>query len=174
MLLCEEHRTISLMSHLAKVLLKVLGKRIKPKIKIELNASQCGFRSDCGTRSAVFVLKNIGQRSIEMQKDISMCFVDYTKAFGRIRHNELMHFLDDLSLDDKDLRVIQTLYYQQCATIRVNSKLNKMVPIKSGVRQGCILSPFLFSLYSEIIYPLPRRFNGGIYWRTQYQKFTIC
>ena len=51
----------------------------------------------------------MGQRSIEMQKDISMCFVDYTKAFHRIEHNEMMHFLDDLNLDDKDLRLIQTL-----------------------------------------------------------------
>ena len=69
-LLCEEHGNISLMSHLTKVLLKVLGKRIKPKIQTELNANQFGFRSDYGTRNAAFVLKNIGQRSIEMQKDV--------------------------------------------------------------------------------------------------------
>ena len=50
-----------------------------------------------------------------MQKDIYMCFVEYTKAFDRIEHNELMHFFDDLSLDDKDLCVIQALYYQQYA-----------------------------------------------------------
>ena len=100
-LLCEENRTIRLLSHLTKVLLKVLGKRIKPKIETELNASQFGFRSDCGTRNAVFVLKNISQRSIEIQKDICMCFVDYTKAFDRIKSNELMQFLDDLSLDDR-------------------------------------------------------------------------
>ena len=86
-----------------------------------------------------------------MQKDIYMCSVNYTKAFDRIEHNEMMHFLDDLSLDDKDLRLIQTSYYQQYAAIRVNSKLSEMVPIKRGVRQGCILSPDLFSLYSEII-----------------------
>ena len=78
-LLCEEHGTISIMSHLTKVMLKVLGKRIKPKIETELNASQFGFRSDCGTRNAVFVLKIFGQRSIEMQKDIYMCFVDCEK-----------------------------------------------------------------------------------------------
>ena len=50
-LLCEEHRTISLKSHLTKVLLKVLGEHIKPKI--DRNARQFGFRSDCGTRNAV-------------------------------------------------------------------------------------------------------------------------
>ena len=149
--LCEEHRTISLMSHLTKVLLKLVGKRIKPEIETELNANQFGFRSDFGTRNAVFVLKNIGQRSIEMQKDIYMCLVDYTKAFDRIEHNKLMPFLDDLSLDDKDLRAIQALYYQQYAAIRVNSKLSEIVAIKCSVRQGYILSPDLFSLFNEIV-----------------------
>ena len=95
-----------------------------------------------------------------MQKDIYMCFVDYTKAFDRIEHNELMHFFYDLNLDDKDLRVIQALYYQQFAAIRVNSMLNEMVPIESGVRQGCILSPDLFSLYSEIIIRSLENLNG--------------
>ena len=42
-LLCEEHRTISLTSHLTEVMLKVLGKRIKPKAETELNVSQFGF-----------------------------------------------------------------------------------------------------------------------------------
>ena len=139
------------MSHLTKVMLKVLGKRIKPKIETELNVSQFGFRSDCGTRNAVFVLKTMGQRSIEMKTNIYMCFLDYTKAFDRIEHNKMLHFLDDLSLDAKDLRLIQTLYYQQYAAIRVNSKLSEMIPIKRGVPQGCILSPDLFPLYSEII-----------------------
>ena len=78
----------------------------------ELNASQFDFRSDCGTRSVVLVPKNFGQRSIVMQKDIYMCFLDYTKALDRIEHNEIMHSLDDLSLDYKDLRLIQTLYHQ--------------------------------------------------------------
>ena len=69
-----------------------------------------------------------------MQKDSYMCFVDYTKAFDKIEHNKLIHFLDDLSLDDKDFRLIQALYYQQYAAIPVNSKFSEMVPIKCGVR----------------------------------------
>ena len=81
-----------------------------------------------------------------MQRDICTCFVDYTKSFDRIEHNEMMHSLDDLGQDDKDLRLLQTLYYQQYAAIRVNSKLCEIVLLKRGVRQVSVISPDLFSL----------------------------
>ena len=138
---CDEFRAFSLMSHLTKILLKVVSQRMKSKIMQEIDVCQYGFRADCGTRNAVFILKVLIQRSIQMQTDIYLCFVDYTKAFDRVVHNELMHFLDDLELDDKDLQLIQNLYYQQEAGIRINDTVSKMVPIKRGVRQGCVLSP---------------------------------
>ena len=62
-------------------MLKSFGKSIKAQTDTELNVCHFGFRNDCGTRNAVVVLKNIGQRSIEMQTDIYLCLVDYTKAF---------------------------------------------------------------------------------------------
>ena len=86
-----------------------------------------------------------------MQTDIYLRFVDYTKAFDRVVHNELMHFLDDLELDDKDFRLMQNVYYQQEVGIRINDTVSKMVPFKRGVRQGCVLSPDLYSLFSEIL-----------------------
>ena len=159
-LLCEEHRTISLMSHLTKILLKVLMRRNKSKIEAELSDTQFGFRPDCGTRNAVFTLKNVCQRAIEMTNDIYLCFVDYTKAFDRIVHNELIHLLDDLNLDDKDLRLIQSLYYDQAAVIRVRNETSHSVEIERGVRQGCVLSPDLFSVYSEVLINALEDLNG--------------
>ena len=81
-----------------------------------------------------------------MTNDIYLCFVDYTKAFDRIVHNELIHLLDDLNLDDKDLRLIESLYYDQAAVIRVRNETSHSVEIERGVRQGCVLSPDLFSV----------------------------
>ena len=105
---CDEFRTTSLMSHLTKILLKIVSQPMKSKIKQEIDVCQYRFRR----RKAVFIPKVLRQRSLQMQTDIYLCIVDYTKAFDRVVHNELMHFLDDLELDDKALRLIQNLYYQ--------------------------------------------------------------
>ena len=146
--ICEEHR-ISLMSYTVKLLLRVIMHRIQNKLHPEIN--EYGFMPDKKTRNAVFTLKNLGQRAIEMKKDLFLCFINYKKAFDKVKHKEMICMLDQIGIDDKDLRIIQNLYHEQTASIKINDKVGDFTPIQRGVRQGCVLSPDLFLLYSEII-----------------------
>ena len=59
--------------------------------------------------------------------------------------------LRKLDIDGKDLRIIGNLYWDQKAAVRIDSELSDFKPIKRGVRQGCVMSPDLFNLYSETI-----------------------
>ena len=59
--------------------------------------------------------------------------------------------LDNLNIDGKDLRIIKNMYWQQKAAIKIDNETGTFQHIKQGVRQGCVLSPDLFNLYSEII-----------------------
>ena len=59
--------------------------------------------------------------------------------------------LEALDIDGKDLQVIRNLYWEQTADIRIGGETSKWTSIKRGVRQGCVLSPDLFNLYSEVI-----------------------
>ena len=43
---------------------------------------------DRGTRNAIFVLRLMAERAIEMQKDLCVCFIDYAKAFDKVRHKK--------------------------------------------------------------------------------------
>ena len=61
---------------------------------------------DTGTRNAIFMLRMLSERAIEMQREVYVCFIDYTKAFDRVRHEELMDFLQDLDIDGKSIRLI--------------------------------------------------------------------
>ncbi|KAG1682425.1 Craniofacial development protein 2 [Nymphon striatum] len=81
---CEEYRTISLMSHLTKVLLKVIMNRSRKVIEEEISEEQYGFRKDKGTRDAIFNLRVLCDRAIEVQKKIYILFLDYEKAFDRV------------------------------------------------------------------------------------------
>ena len=148
---CEMHRTISLMSHITKVILRVIMMRVRRKLKPEIGKEQCGFMEDTGTRNAIFMLRMLSERAIEMQKEVYVCFIDYTKAFDKVRHEDLMDILQDLDLDGKDIRLIRNLYWEQTACMRIDNEFGDSTQIKRGVRQGCVFSPDLFNLYSERI-----------------------
>lgn len=148
---CGEYRMISLMSHVLKVFLNVIQNRIRPKCDEQLGDSQFGFRSGVGTREALFALNVLVQKCRDMQTDVFLCFVDYEKAFDRVRHQQLLGLLCDIGLDGKDIRIIRQLYEMQVATVRVESEETDQVEICRGVRQGCILSPLLFNVYSEAV-----------------------
>ena len=66
-----------------------------------------------------------------------------------MKHEELLAMLRKLDIDCKDVGVIGNLYWDQKAEVRIDSELSDFKPIKRGVRQGCVMSPDLFSVYSE-------------------------
>ncbi len=148
---CELHRTISLMSHIIKIILRIIMVRARKRTKPEIAEEQCGFVKDTGTRNAILMIRMLSERAIEMQKDLYMCFIDYTKAFDKVRHEEILKMLESLDLDGKDVRLIRNLYWEQTACMRIDGDLSKYIKIFRGVRQGCVLSPDLFNLYSEMI-----------------------
>ena len=78
--------------------------------------------------------------------------VNYIGIFDTVKHEEMIKILRDIGVDEKDIRFISNLYWNQKAAARVgDEKTNWVVEIKRGVRPGCMLSPDLFSLYSQVV-----------------------
>ena len=135
---CELHQTISLMSQVTKLLLRIIMMRVRNKINPEIAEEQCGFVEGKGTTNAIFILRTLIERALEIQKDVYLCFIDYTKAFDRVRQDEIIKELTKLKIDGKDLRIIKNMYWEQTAAMRVEGKISAFQKIKRGVRQGCI------------------------------------
>ena len=76
-------------SHASKVMLKVLQARLQQYVNHELLDGQIGFRKGRGTRDQTADICWIFEKAREFQKYIYFCFIDYTKAFDCVDHNEL-------------------------------------------------------------------------------------
>ena len=63
----------------------------------------------------------------------------------------LFEILSKAGVPDKDINIIKSLYLQQKATVRYENETSEEITIKRGVRQGCILSPRLFNIYTECL-----------------------
>ena len=148
---CELHRAVSLMSHVTKILLRIIMMRVRNKIRPEIEEEQCGFMEGKGMSNAIFMIRTIIERTLEIQKEVYLCFIDYTIAFDRVQHMEIIKQLQKLHADGKDLRIIKNIYWEQTAAVKIENETCAFQDIKRGVRQGCVLSPELFNLYSETI-----------------------
>ena len=149
---CSEHRTIALMGHVMKLLLKIILERNEEKIEREIGDCQSGFRPKMGTREGIFNIRTVIERYLEKQRIVYICFIDYEKAFDRVFHERIMDCLGRIDISANDKRLIQNLYWLQHASVRLDQGLSERFPIQRGVRQGCVLSPKLFNLYTEYIF----------------------
>src|SRR6218665_3626713 len=92
---CGDFRTISLMPHALKIVLKILTKRITTKAEEYLWKNQLGFRKGCGTREATGVMRMLCERSLEHDNELFTCFVDFEKAFDRVILGKVMSYTED-------------------------------------------------------------------------------
>ena len=91
------------------------------------------------------------EKAREFQKNIYSCFIDYTKAFDCVDHNELRKILKERGIPDHLTCLLRNLYAGQEATVRTGDGTMQYSQIGKGVCQGCILLPCLFNLHIEYI-----------------------
>ena len=83
------YRTIKLISHANKVTLKILHARLQYYVNQELPDAQAGFRKGRGTTDQIANIRWIIEKAREFQKNISLYFIDYSKAFVCVDHDKL-------------------------------------------------------------------------------------
>ena len=112
---------------------------------------QAGFRKGRGTRDQTANIRWIMEKAREFQKNIYFCLIDYAKAFDCVDHNKLWKILKDMGIPDHLTCPLRNLYAGQETTGRIGHETTDWFQIGKGVRQGCVLSPCLFSLYAKYI-----------------------
>ena len=86
---CSNYRTIALISHASKVMLKIPQARLQQYMNHELPDVQAGFRKGRVTRDQIANIRWVIEKAREFQKNIYFCFIDYAKAFDCVDHNKL-------------------------------------------------------------------------------------
>ena len=96
-------------------------------------------------------VKKKGRKKETKGKALYLCFVDYQKAFDRVKHDKLVEVMEKAGVPELERKLIVNLYWRQHAVVRWDGEVSREVKVERGVRQGCIISPLLFNLYSEFM-----------------------
>ena len=100
---CSNYRTIALISHTSKRMLKFLQVRLQQYLNHELQAGFRKTRKTRGTRDQIPNVQWVIKKAREFQKKFYFCFTDYTKAFDCVDHNKLENYSRDRNTRPPDL-----------------------------------------------------------------------
>ena len=125
---CSNYRTIALISHASKVMLKILQARLQQYVNGELPDVQAGFWKGRGTRDQIANIRWIIKKAREFQKNIYFCFIDYANTFDCVDHRKLWKILKEIGIPDHLTCLLRNLYAGQEATVRTGYENNRLVP----------------------------------------------
>jgi hypothetical protein len=147
---CTDHCTFSHIAHRAKIVARILRRRIERKNEV-LGEDQFGFRRGKGIRDAIGMLRIISEQSLDIDKELCVRFVDWQKAFDRVNWTKLMQILKETGIDWCERRLVSKLYMDQSVKLKLDHRETISVKTGRGVRQRCCLSLILFNLYSKCL-----------------------
>ena len=75
--------------------------------------------------------------------------LDDEKACDKIQHPFMLKVLERTGIEGPYLNIVRTIYSKQVANIKLNGEKLEEIPLKSGTRQGFLLSPYLFNIVLE-------------------------
>lgn len=143
----DNYRPIALASVMSKVLEIIILKRSSEYLTTNYN--QFGFKKNLGTDHCIYLLKEMISSYKAHNGSLFICFLDASKAFDRVNHNILFEKLIQRGLPYYIVRLLVFWYVNQTMCVRWGGAFSEPFYVSNGVRQGGILSPFLFNLYVD-------------------------
>jgi hypothetical protein len=91
------------------------------------------------------------KQSLRKKRKHIIISLDAEKAFDKIQHTFLIKVLERSGIQDPHLKIVKAAYYKPVANIKLSGEKLEAIPLKSGTRQCCLLSPYLFNIILEVL-----------------------
>jgi hypothetical protein len=151
-------RPITICSLISRLYAKLLASRLSKCAN--LSERQKAFRpvDGCGENTAI--LSAVIAQARKTKSQLHVVFLDLAKAFDTIPHTSIVRALKRKALPGHFIDVVENLYTEATTSISVGGKNTSSMPLTSGVKQGCPLSPILFNLVLDELITLIGDDNG--------------
>ena len=132
-----------------KILERIVDGLIRQVVSID--NSQFGFVPGRGTPDAIFMVRQLQEKYLAVNKRLYIAFVDLEKAFGRVPRKVILWGLRKLGIEECVMRLVQGMYANMRSWVRICEGYSKEFEVKVPVHQGSLLSPLLFIIVLEAL-----------------------
>ena len=101
------------------------------------------------TREQIVNIRNIIEKCRYQNTPLCMCLIDYAKAFDCVGHRKRWATMEHMGFPVHIIQLVANLYKEQESVVRATNGDTDWFKIERGVRQGCVISPWLYNMYSE-------------------------
>ena len=146
----NNYRGVSLLSEFSKIFTFILNRRLKlwSEANNVIGNEQAGFRKEHTTIDQIFCLYTLITKYLRHKGGrFYALFVDFEKAFDRVDRAALWHKLMSQNVSSKMVRMLKAVYADVKVCVKSSECLSEMISCPVGVKQGCIISPILFTLF---------------------------
>src|ERR1700755_2886271 len=158
---CKNYRGISLLSVVGRIYGRVLVDRVKELTRERVGEEQGGFREGRGCVDQVFTLRTIVEKLREKERVGYVCFMNLEKAYDRVCRKKLFEVIREGGVEGRLLNGIKSFYENCRARVRVRRELTEWFNVRVGLRQGCVMSPWLFNVLMDgVVRGMEREGNG--------------
>ena len=143
----ENYRPISLLSVVSKTLERCIPNHISQHIQSNIHSAQFGFVNGRSCATQLLSILNIVGKNLDNGLQTDVVFMDIAKAFDTVDHSKMLQKLQKYGFSGSVLLWFKNYLCERLQRVTVHEATSQSLPISSGVPQGSLLSPFLFSIY---------------------------
>ena len=140
------YRPISLTNVAYKIFASMLQSRLASFLDSRIRPTQFGFRKNCSTTQPIHVLRRLLEIHERQPSPFHALFLDWSKAFDSVTFTAIHSAMTFIGVSPHVSSVIMALYKNPSFTVRDSQHISEVKTQTKGLRQGCPLSPYLFSM----------------------------
>jgi len=162
---CDNWRGITLLSIPSKVFTRILLNRIKEHVNYRVRREQAGFRPNRSCIDQINTLRIMIEQCIEWSSQLYAVFIDFEKAFDSVNREAMWKEVKNYGVPKQLIDLIKETYRGYMCRVVHKGCVLETFPVRARVRQGCILSPLMFLIVTDVVmHNVNRDRRRGIRW----------